>query len=91
MRERQDRCFQCQAEIPLRYGYVPICQPCLQAYDIQCAKRRVLLKKLSKMGAAPGKRTKRYARLKAVQDLRIPPENDNGLPFGEKARTWWWW
>jgi hypothetical protein len=80
-----DKCFQCGAAIPLRYGYVPMCQPCMREYLIDCEKRRAWDKRLSAMGARPGKKTHRAARLEAVRSMRKPTANDNGTKFGETA------
>ena len=82
MRHPLDKCFECGAEIPLRPGYVPMCQPCANAYVAEIREREARRRELSRMGAIPGPKTKRAARLRAIQSLRLPPANDNGTPFG---------
>jgi hypothetical protein len=80
--EPEDRCFQCGKWILPRYGYVPMCALCNLAHVVEISQRDAWKRRLTAMGAAPGRRTKRAARMRAIAG-RAVPANDN-------AACWSW-
>ena len=83
----EDTCYTCgTANVP-RPGFVPMCAPCVQKSVLEYRQRCAWSRRLSAMGAYPGKRTKRAARLEAIRGCGAPVRNDNGKAFGtEKKR-----
>jgi hypothetical protein len=79
---RYDECFECHIEIVPRYGFVPICERCALACHQRYLDHIAWTKRLSAMGAMPGYRTKRAARLKAMREMGVAAVNDNGRAFG---------
>ena len=86
MRAPEDKCYRCGTPIVPRYGYVPSCVPCARAELENTRLRIIWSKKLSAMGAQPGKRTKRAERLRAVRQLGAVVANDNGRSFGAETK-----
>ena len=79
-----DKCFECGTAIPPRYGYVPMCVPCAIASHQSYLQYLAWSRRLSAMGAKPGRRTKRFALLQAAYDCSTRlVSNDNGRKFGD--------
>ncbi len=78
----EDQCYSCGTEIPPRPGYVPWCRACALASFEQMRQRAAWSKRLSAMGAHPGRRTKRAERLRALAESGAVTANDNGRAFG---------
>jgi len=77
-----NECFKCKTAIPPRPGYVPWCQACALEYFEEMRQRKAWSKRLSAMGAHPGRRTKRAERLRAIRESGVAAANDNGRAFG---------
>lgn len=69
-----------------RAGVVPMCEACVIAHLEDVRLRAAWKKRLSAMGAYPGRKTKRAARLEAVRKTGVVA-NDNGRKFGEERRS----
>jgi hypothetical protein len=86
MRHPDDECFQCGVPIVPRAGVVSMCEACVIAHLEDVRLRAAWKKRLSAMGAYPGRKTKRAARLEAVRKTGVVA-NDNGRKFGEERRS----
>lgn len=81
-----DRCYNCGIPIPPRPGYVPGCADCLMESHRRYLALVAADKRLSAMGAKPGKKTLRAARLRAIREMGVKDANDNGVRFGTERR-----